>query len=143
MNASRKKAAEQWSKLMRLSRENSNRHEAESARLAASKLVTEHGLSLNELQAEIMSCAFDELVESLHKIVKNHPHHALQIFDTKSIVDSVLDSIKHMDVSDKAAKLRQITMVVRTASFIAGDNKTIREVKTTLDTILKNHEITL
>jgi hypothetical protein len=140
----KKSAAEKVAKLHKLARGSSSPHEAESARAQAEKIAAEHGLSSRDLETGQMGAAFDELVDQVGKIASSLPQIIPQgLFDTRTIVDQVLRSIKSIGEVDKAARLRQFTTLVRTAAFIAGDNKTIAEVKTALDTALRNHELVL
>jgi hypothetical protein len=139
----KKSAAEKVAKLHKLARGSSSPHEAESARAQAEKIAAEHGLSSRDLETGQMGAAFDELVDQVGKIASSLPQIPQGLFDTRTIVDQVLRSIKSIGEVDKAARLRQFTTLVRTAAFIAGDNKTIAEVKTALDTALRNHELVL
>lgn len=139
----KKEAAEKVAKLGKLSRGTTNPHEAAAAKIQAEKYIAEHGLSSSDLDAGEMGAAFDDLVDQVGRIVSRRSELSAGLFDTRSVVEQVLTAIKDIGEADKAARLRQIVTLIRTASFIAGDNKTIAQVKTTLDTVLKNHQLTL
>lgn len=139
----RKDAAEKVAKLMKLANGSTNPHEAATARSQAEKIVAEHGLSDNDLLSGEMSSAFDELVDSLQKVVASHPALPPGLFNSSAIVTDVLHKIKNIGDSDKVTRLRQITTIVRTAAFIAGDTPVIAEIKAVLDSTLKNHGISI
>ncbi|HVP23329.1 MAG TPA: DUF2786 domain-containing protein [Conexivisphaerales archaeon] len=143
MDNSRQKIVEKYAKLMKLARGAANQHESESALKAARKLASDHGLTETEIQSGQMSAAFDDLLDMVKKIVTEHPAIPVGLFDTESIVTDVLGKIKTINDVEKAKKLRQAAMIVRTASLVAGDNRTLREIKSALDTVIKNHEITI
>lgn len=128
---------------MKLANGSSNQHESDTARSQAEKLVAEYGLSTLDLEAGEMAAAFDDLVDSLQKVVASHPALPEGLFNSSAIVTDVLHKIKNIDDVDKATKLKQITTVVRTAAFIAGDNPVIAGAKAALDTALKNHGISI
>jgi hypothetical protein len=140
---SRKDAAEKVAKLMKLAKGSSNTHEAATARTQAEKLVAEHGLTDNDLMSGEMGAAFDDLVDSIQKIVASHPALPAGLFNTSAVVTDILHKIKNINDIDKATRLRQITTIVRTASFIAGNTPVIAEVKAVLDSTLKNHGLSL
>jgi Protein of unknown function (DUF2786) len=139
----RKDAAEKVAKLMKLANGSTNPHEAATARSQAEKLVAEHGLSDNDLLSGEMAAAFDDLVDSLQKVVASHPALPPGLFNSSAIVTDVLHKIKNIGDTDKVTRLRQITTLVRTASFIAGDMPVIAEIKAVLDSTLKNHGISI
>jgi hypothetical protein len=139
----KREAAEKVAKLTKLARGSSNPHEAASARAQAEKIASEHGLSHQDLESGEMGAAFDDLVDEVKRFVANGSAMPSGLFDTRSIVDQIIRDIKHIREADKAARLKQIAVVIRTAAFVAGDNKVISQIKTTLDTILKNHELVL
>jgi hypothetical protein len=139
----KKEAAEKVAKLMKLANGSTNPHEASSARSQAEKIVREHGLTDDDLRSGEMASAFDELVDSLQKLVAGHPALPTGLFNSSAIVTDVLHKIKTLGDVDKSKKLRQITTMVRTVSFIAGDNPIVSEVKAVLDSTLKNHGISL
>lgn len=139
----RQEAAEKVAKLERLARGSSNPHEAAAARERAHKIAQEHGLSPAEIEVGTMGAAFDDLVDQVKKIVAQSPRVPAGLFDTRSLVDDVLNKIKGASDADKASRLKQIAGLIRTASFIAGNNKTVAEAKAALDTVLKNHELTI
>lgn len=139
----KKDAAEKVAKLMKLAKGSSNEHEAKTARSQAEKIVAEYGLSDLDLEAGEMAAAFDDLVDGLQKMVASHPALPEGIFNSSAIVTDVLHKIKNLGDTDKATKLKQITTIIRTASFIAGDNTTISNAKAALDTALKNHGLSI
>lgn len=139
----KKDAAEKVAKLMKLAKGSSNAHEAQTARSQAQKIVTEYGLSELDLEAGEMAAAFDDLVDGLQKLVAGHPALPEGLFNSSAIVTDVLHKIKAMGDTDKATKLKQITTIIRTASFIAGDHAIVSSAKAALDTALKNHGLSL
>ena len=139
---SKQKAAEKVAKLLELARGTTNPHEAAAARAEAERLVAQHGLTDADLENGEMGAAFDDLVDQVGRVASTG-NFSSGLFDARSIVDKVLQSIKEISKADKATRLRQFTTLVRTASFVAGDNKVIAEVKTTLDTVLKNHHLVI
>lgn len=139
----KKDAADKVAKLMKLARGSSSPHEAASAKIQAEKIAAEHGLSHQDLVTGEMGAAFDDLVDEVKKFVASRPEIPAGLFDTKTLVDQVVRSIKDIREVDKAARLRQITTVIRGAAFVAGDNKVVAQIKTTLDTVLKNHELVI
>lgn len=139
----RKEAAEKVAKLRRLARGSKNPHEAEMAREQADKLAARHGLASADLEAGSMGAAFDDLVDQVKTVVAGHASIPAGLFNTEGIINDVLGKIKSIGESDKSARLRQIATLIRTASFFAGDNKVVAEMKAVLDTTLKNHDLTL
>jgi hypothetical protein len=139
----KKDVAEKVAKLMKLAKGSTNPHEAASAKKQAEKLVQEHSLTDDDLMSGEMATAFDELVDSIQKLVASHPDLPSGLFNSSAIVTDVLHKIKNLGDTDKSKRLRQITTLVRTVSFIAGDNPIIAEVKAILDSTLKNHGVSL
>ena len=134
-------AAEKVAKLMRLAKGSSNPHEASNARAQAEKLVKEHGLTESDLTSGERAAAFDDLVDAIHAFVRNHPAIPGGMFGTSAIITDVLNRIKNIEETEKASRLGQITTVIRAASFIAGDDPSIKGVKKILDETLHRHEI--
>jgi hypothetical protein len=139
----KKEAAEKVAKLGKLSRGTTNPHEAAAAKIQAEKIVAEHGLSSSDLDTGEMGAAFDDLVDQIGRVASKKSELSSGLFDTRSLIEQVLTAIKDIGEADKVARLRQIVTLIRTAAFIAGDNKTIAQVKTALDAVLKNHQLTL
>jgi carboxylesterase type B len=139
----RKDAAEKVAKLMKLANGSSNANEAATAKAQAEKLVAEHGLTDNDLLSEEMAAAFDDLVDSVQKVVASHPALPPGLFNSSAIVTDILHKIKNLGDTDKATRLKQITTIVRTASFIAGDKPIVAEIKAVLDSTLKNHGLSI
>jgi len=139
----RKDAAEKVAKLMKLANGSSNPNEAATARAQAEKLVAEHGLTDNDLMSGEMAAAFDDLVDSVQKVIASHPALPPGLFNSSAIVTDILHKIKNIGDTDKATRLKQITTIVRTASFIAGDTPIIAEIKAVLDSALKNHGLSI
>lgn len=139
----KKEAAEKVAKLTKLAEGSTNPHEASAARSRAQKIVDEHGLTDHDLMSGEMSGAFDELVDSVQKIVASHPALPPGLFNSSAVITDVLHKIKNIGDVDKSVRLRQITTIVRTASFLVGDNAVISEIKAVLDTTLKNHNISI
>jgi hypothetical protein len=140
---SKRGAAEKVAKLMRLAKGSSNPHEAATARAQAEKIVKAQGLTENDLTSGERAAAFDDLVDTVHAFVLNHPAIPDGMFGTSAIVTDVLNRIKNIKETEKATRLGQITSVVRTAAFIAGDDPTIKGIKKILDDTLRKHEITI
>lgn len=136
-------AAEKVAKLMRLAKGSSNPHEASTARAQAEKLVREQGLTKEDLTSGARAAAFDELVDSVHAFVRNHPKIPEGMFGTTAIVTDVLNRIKNIKETEKAVRLVQITQFIRAASFIVGDDPTVKGIKKALDETLHRHEITI
>lgn len=136
-------AAEKVAKLMRLAKGSSNPHEASTARAQVEKLVREHGLTEADLTSGARAAAFDELVDSVHAFVRNHPTIPDGMFGTSAIVTDVLNRIKNIKETEKATRLGQITKIIRTASFIVGDDPIVKGMKNALDETLRRHEITI
>jgi hypothetical protein len=141
----RKAAAEKVAKLMKLAKSSTNPHEVSTARSQANKIVEENGLSDSDLLSGEMASAFDDLVDSVKKAVAQHPAVSSGMFDSMggAMIDQVLVKIKNLDDTDKATRLRQITTLVRAANLIAGSQPLVAEIKTILDTTLKNHGLSL
>ena len=139
----KKEAAEKVAKLMKLAKGSPNPHEAQTARDQAKKLASEHGLSKSDLETGEFAAAFDDLVDGVQKFVAGHPAVPQGLFNSSAIITDVLHKIKNIGDADKTARLRQITTLVRTASFIAGDQSLISEVKVILDTALRNHGLSI
>jgi hypothetical protein len=139
----RKDAAEKVAKLMKLANGSSNANEAATAKAQAEKLVAEHGLTDNDLLSGEMAAAFDDLVDSVQKVVASHPALPPGLFNSSAIVTDILHKIKNLGDTDKATRLKQITTIVRTASFIAGDKPIVAEIKAVLDSTLKNHGLSI
>lgn len=137
----KREAAEKVAKLMKLARGSTNPHESSTARKQADKIARENDLTTQDLEVGEMGAAFDDLADQVGKLVPSLP--TAGMFNTQTIVRQVIESIKTIDKSDKAARLRQIVSLVRGASFFAGDNKTIAEIKTILDSTLKNHQLVI
>ena len=139
----RKDASEKVAKLLKLAGSSTNPHEAATAKAQAEKLVAEHGLTDNDLMSDEMGAAFDDLVDRLQKVVAGHPAMPSGMFNQSAVINDVLLKIKNIDDTDKATQLRRIAVGVRTASFLFGDNKVVAEVKVILDTVLKNHNVSV
>jgi len=136
-------AAEKVAKLMRLAKGSPNPHEAANARAQAEKLVHDHGLTEEDLTSGVRAAAFDELVDSVHAFVRSHPAIPDGMFGTSAVVTDVLSRIKNIKETEKAARLVQITQFIRAASFILGDDPTIKGIKKSLDETLHRHEISI
>ena len=136
-------AAEKVAKLMRLAKGSSNTHEASTARAQAEKLVREHGLTEDDLTSGERAASFDDLVDSIHAFVRNHPAIPDGMFGTSAIITDVLNRFKNIKETEKSTRLGQITTLVRAASFIAGDDPTIKGIKKILDETLRKHEIVI
>ena len=143
----RKEAAEKVAKLRKLANGSSNPHESESAWTQAAKLIEEHHLTDHDLSSGSMAAAFDDLVDGLQKYMANlpaMPEGLLGSGGTLAIVTDVIHRIKTIDDSEKATRLRQFTTLVRTISFITGNNNpTLSSIKSILDTALRNHGVAI
>jgi len=138
----KREAAEKVAKLRRLADSTKNPHEKATARRQADKLAAEYGLGKEDLDAGKMAAAFDDLVGAVERVVENAPI-PKGIFDTGSIIREVTGKIRKLDDADKSKKLRQVATAVRVAAMIAGDNKTVAELKAVLDSVLKSHDLTV
>lgn len=140
----KKDAASKIAKLRRLADDpRTPTNEAASARGRADKLAAEHGLGPADLEEGRLCAAFDDLVGEVEKIVRGNPNLPTGMFGTEQVLTQVLGQLRGMGDADKATRLRQIVGIVRTASFFVGSNKTIAEIKSALDVVLKNHQINL
>ena len=134
-------AAEKVAKLRRLAKGNSNEHEAAAARAQADKIIAEHSLTEDDLSSGEKADAFDDLVDTLHRFVISHPALPEGLFGNSAILRNVLIRIKNIGKDDKATNLGRLVTIVRTASFLMGDDPSIKEIKRILDNTLHNHEI--
>jgi hypothetical protein len=139
----KKDAAEKVAKLMKLANGSSNPHESATAKSQAEKLVAEHHLTDNDLLSGEMAAAFDDLVDSVQKLAASHPALPPGLFNSSAIITDVLHKLKNIGDTDKSTRLKQITTIVRTASFIAGDTPLVAEIKAVLDSTLKNHGLSI
>lgn len=140
----KKDAAEKIAKLRRLADDpRTPKHEAESARTRIAKLSVEHGLTPADLDAGRWGAAFDDLVTEVEKIVRGNPNLPVGMFGTEQILTQVLGKLRGMGEGDKASRLKQIAGLVRTASFLMGGNPTVAEIKSVIDVVLKNHQLTI
>ena len=137
----KKDAAEKVAKLRRVAQGSSNPNEADTARRQADKIASEHRLTELDLASGQMTAAFDDLVAEVEKVVARNPV-PTGLFGTESVVKDVLGKMRSFQEDDKAKKLRQVALVVKIGAMIAGDNRTVAEIKTVLDTVLKNHGLT-
>lgn len=138
----KKEAAEKVAKLMKLANGSNNPHEAETAKKQAEKIANEHRLSSSDLETGKLSAAFDELVDGIQRFVANHPAIPEGLFNSSAIVHDVLNKIKNIGEADKSVRLRQVTTIIRTASFFTG-NQTISGIKAVLDSALKNNGVSI
>ena len=136
-------AAEKVAKLMRLAKGSSNPHESSTARAQAEKMVREHSLTEEDLTSGARAAAFDELMDSLHAYVRNHPALPDGMFGTSAVVTDVLNRIKNIKETDKAVWLGRITRNLRIGSALVGDDPTIKGMKKVLDETLRRHDITI
>jgi hypothetical protein len=139
----KKDAASKIAKLRRLADDaRTPPTEAEAARGRADKLAAEHGLGATELESGRWCAAFDDLVTEVEKIVHGNPNLPTGMFGTEQVLTQVLGLLRGMQDGNKATRLRQIVGLVQTASFFAGSNKTVVEIKSMIDIVLKNHQLT-
>ncbi len=140
----REDASDKIAKLTRLANDpRTPAAEAESARRQIAKLQLQHQLGPQELEMSRMGAAFDDLVEKVEQIVRRHPSMPSGIFGAQEAVRNVLTVIKKVSDADKAARLRQIVGAVRAATFLLGGHPIVIELKTSVDTALKNHELVI
>jgi hypothetical protein len=137
----KKDAAEKVAKLRRVAQGTSNPNEADTARRQADKLASDHGLTEQDLSSGQMAAAFDALVEEVEKVVSRSAI-PTGLFGTESVIKDVLGKIRNFREDDKAKKLRQVALVIKVGAMIAGNNTTVSEIKTVLDSVLKNHGLT-
>lgn len=136
-------AAEKVAKLMRLAKGSSNPHEAANARAQAEKLVHDHDLTEEDLTSGVRAAAFDDLVDTLHAFIRNHPAVPEGIFGTSAILTNVLSKIKNIKETEKASRLVQIAQLVRAASYIWIGDPSIKAAKKALDETLRKHEVSI
>lgn len=140
----RRRVAEKAAKLRRLADDpRTPPTEAQAARSQAQKMELENGLGNQDLTDGRMGAAFDDLVEEIGKVVDRHPNIPTGLFGTGNVIRDALNQVKAMPEADKVSRLRQIVSVVRAASFFLGNNRMVAEVKTVVDTALKNHDVTV
>jgi hypothetical protein len=134
----RKEASEKIAKLERLASGTTNSHEAENARAQAARLASEHCLTDNDLKVGKMGAAFDDMVDEIGKLASSIPG---GLFGAGSVVREVLRAIKDVDEVDKQSRVRQITTLVKAISLVAGDVPLVAQLKSTVDNILRAHDL--
>jgi len=140
----RQGAAERVAKLRRLADDpRTPPSEAENARAQATKLAAEHSLGEADLELGRIGSAYDELVDRLEKLALNNPKLPTGIFGAEQVVVDVLHKLKQVGDSDKSRRLRAVTTTVRTAHLFLGNTPLIDNVKIILDSVLKNHGLTI
>lgn len=140
----KREAAEKIAKLRKLSDDpRTPSTEAASARRTADRLATEHHLGPADLEIGKMCSAYDDLIGEVEKIVKNNPRLPAGLFGSEQVVRDVVGKLRQADDSDKSSRLRKFVTVVRTASMFVGDNKYVSEIKIVMDTVLKNHGVSI
>jgi hypothetical protein len=137
-----REAAEKVAKLKRLADDpRTPKPEAESAERQWRRLCDEHHLSADDLQERQLIAAFDELVESVEKIIKTHPRLPRGMFGAEAAIGHVLRHVRSLEEPAKKIRLKQIVTIVRAASYVAGTNTTVAEIKAAIETSLKNHDV--
>ena len=134
----KREASEKVAKLRRVAESATNPHESATAKRQADKIAADYKLTESDLANGRMAAAFDDLVGEIEKIVARSPI-AAGLFATGNVIDGVLLQIRALDDSDKSNRLKQIVLVARIGSFLAGDNPRVAEIKTVIETALKNH----
>lgn len=133
-------------KLRKLSRCNSNHNEASTAYTQASKLMQEYSITDRDLSDTLMSSAFDDLIDSLQRITLAHPESLLgcsALLQSTTITHDLVQQLKSGDVLHKKKKLHQLAFGIQALNLFGGSNPVIAEIKSSLDTVLQNYEITL
>jgi hypothetical protein len=132
----RKEAAEKVAKLRKLAERAGTAAEGDAARKIANELTAQHGLTEVELSVGSRAAAFDDLMDELNRFVKKH--------DVPSAVLEVIEAVKAgTGKDDKAGALVNIVTVVRTTSMFFGFDKTVKQVKSVVDRVLKKHSVTV
>jgi len=85
-----------------------------------------------------MGAAFDDMVDEVGKLTSSMPG---GLFGAGTVVQEVLRAIKDVDEVDKQSRVRQITVLVKAAHLIAGDVPVVAQLKTTVDNILRAHDL--
>ena len=134
-------AAEKIAKLRRLAKNNSNEYEASASRAKIDDLIAKHSLTEDDLISGEKAHAFDDLIDALHLFVIGHPMLPAGLFGNSAILRNVLDRIKNIEKNDKIVNLGRLVTIVRTASFVMGNDPSIKEIKRILDNTLHSHGI--
>lgn len=133
-------------KLQKLARSNSNANEAKTACAQASRLMREHGVTDSDLSDMRMGSAFDDLMDSLQRIVTAHPDSLLgcaSLLQSTPVTQDLVQQLKAGDDALKKKKLRHLAFGIRALNMFGGNNPVVAEIKSSLDTVLQNYEITL
>jgi hypothetical protein len=145
----RQEAAEKVAKLVRLSRDNPNPHEASAARDRARKIVAEHDLTVEELSAGKKAAAFDDLLAALRKSLASSPGLLPGLFDTSGVVSGVLAKLETLSKESKSQRLDEAYKVVEAAALLNGGlgilgigTTAISRVKKIFEDALAAHDLT-
>lgn len=133
-------------KLQKLAHSNSNPNEADTARSQAFKLMQEYSITHNDLSDMLMGSAFDDLIDSLQRITTAHPDSLLgcaTLLQNTTITQDLVQQLKSGDVHHKKKKLQQLAFGIRALNLFGGSSPVVAEIKSSLDTVLRNYEITL
>lgn len=133
-------------KLQKLARSNSNPNEAKTAHAQASKLMRDHGITDLDLSDMRQGAAYDDLLNSLQQITAAHPDSLLgcaSLLQNTTIPHGLMQQLKSGDPQSKMKKLRQLAFGIRALNLFGGNSPVVAEIKSRLDTILQNYEITL
>jgi hypothetical protein len=145
----KQEATEKVAKLMRLSKDNTNPHEAAAARAQARKIVDEHGLTLEELSYSKKAQAFDDLVAAIQKTLSDHPEMTAGLFGASHIVSGILSKLESLSDESKSKRLDESYKLVETASLFNGTlgalglgSPHVTNLKKTFDDVLTAHDLT-
>jgi len=145
----RQEAAEKVAKLARLSKDNTNPHEAEAARSQARKIVKEHGLTLEELSAGKKALAFDDVVARVRAEAASRLVESPGLFNTSSILSDALARLETLSEASKAKRLDESYKLVdaiylfnSTLSVVGLGSPAVNTVKKIFDDTLAAHGLT-
>ncbi len=134
----KKEAASKVLKLLRLSKRAGTPEEAESAKRKADEFIAKFALTPDDLQAGVITDAFDDLVGKLDTFAQQNQN------QLPGAVLTVLDSIKRNCTSDDKRKvLSTVVHGSRLAFMMFGHNKYVSSLKGIIETTLKKHEVTI
>ncbi len=130
----RAEAAKKVEKARRLAKKAGTAEEADTAKRVAEKLIKDHGLTDEELEAGAKIQVFDELCDRLGDYVARH-----------EVPRPVIDAIEKLKTSasekEKKAALSKIVGAVRLASLFFGSDKTVAGAKKIIDDVLLTYEV--
>lgn len=112
--------------------------EADTARRTASKFVQEFSLTEKELSIGNKARAFDDLASRLYSFLHKHSG------EIPSSVGDLLPTIKRKtEDTEKAAGLDKIVTGIRVVSMFLGHVKAVQDLKNIIETVLREHDVTV